>query len=88
MSRETKFTPTQQAVEDLADAALSVASTPISPEAIAEALRAAKSPEDLTTRLAAAYEGNQPDEFREILERALFAADVMGYAHDVEQNDA
>jgi len=88
VSRETKFTPTQQAVEDLADAALSVASTPISPEAIAEALRAAKSPEDLTTRLAAAYEGNQPDEFREILERALFAADVMGYAHDVEQNDA
>jgi phage gp29-like protein len=82
-----RFTKAQQAVEDLAGAALGAAKTPIAPNKIAAALRAAKDPEDLAGRLASVYEGDDATEFRDILERALFAADLMGYVHNTEQDD-
>jgi phage gp29-like protein len=81
------FTPAQQAIEDLADAALEEARSPIPVDAIKAAIEAATSPEDLAERLSEVYLGNSPDEFRGILERALFAADVMGYAHADSQAD-
>jgi len=78
------FTPEQQAVEDLADDATRRARAPIPPKAIAAAIRAATGPEDLADRLAEVYQGNSPEEFNGILERALFAADMMGYVHGIE----
>jgi len=83
---QDRFTPEQEAVEQLADGVLAEAPSPISPAALARAVREARSPEELASALAAVYRGNQPDEFRAILERALFAADLMGYVHSEETN--
>ena len=75
------FTPQQMAVEALADAGLRAAMPLIEPELIQSAIRAASSPEDLEERLAALARDSDPIRFRQLLERALFAADVLGYAH-------
>lgn len=78
---KSRFTKEQQAVEDLADELLKRLSSPVDPEAIAAAIRGAKDPQDLDNRLAVALGGADFEGFADILERALFAADVMGYAH-------
>jgi phage gp29-like protein len=75
------FTPDQQAIEDLADGVLNALSSPIDPSVIASAIRAAKDPQDLEARLAAILLGADTSEFNKTLEQALFAADIMGYAH-------
>ncbi len=75
------FTADQQAIEDLADGVLNALSSPINPAVIASAIRAAKDPQDLEVRLAAALLGLDSTDFNKTLEQALFAADVMGYAH-------
>jgi phage gp29-like protein len=82
-----KFTPAQTALEDLADDALAQAGQPIPPAAIRAAIRASTTPEDLMERLAALFEGNDAAEFQAVAERALFAADVLGYVH-MEDQDA
>ena len=74
-----KFTPDQQAIEDLADKI--PLKSPVDKSAIESAIRAATSPEDLEVRLAAVLDGADISEFSQHLEKALFAADVMGYAH-------
>jgi phage gp29-like protein len=74
-----RFSADQQLVEDLADAAVLGAPQPIPVELIRAAISKSTSPEDLTDRLAALYTGHDPVEFREWTERALFAADVLGY---------
>lgn len=79
------FTEGQQAVEDLADDAEVEAASPIPPAKIVAAIKASNSPDDLQERLAQIYDGNDPKAFRDLLERALFAADVMGYSHTEDQ---
>ena len=74
-----RFTADQQAIEDLADDALAQGAAPIPPADIRAAILAATSPEDLEDRLAAVMLNADPAEFRRTLERALFAADLMGY---------
>lgn len=75
------FTPQQMAIEALADAGLAANPPLIDSTLIQSAIKAAKSPEDLADRLALlAADANQV-EFRTLMERALFAADVLGYAH-------
>lgn len=76
-----RFTSEQQAIEELADAAINAAPPLISEDAIRSAIRAAKDPDDLEIRLSALALESDANEFRELLERALFAADIMGYAH-------
>jgi len=77
-----KFTKQQQQVEDQADAGLEEAGLPLDLDAIRTAITAATSPEDLEDRLFALI-GDQvaQEDFVEVLERALFAADVLGYVH-------
>lgn len=75
------FTPEQRAVEALLPAALA---SPIDPERLRTAIAAAKSPEDLEHRLAALMAGAEVAEFEDLLARALFAADVLGYVHAEE----
>lgn len=75
------FTPEQQAVEALADQTLAALGSPIKAELIASAIRAAKSPEDLEQRLALILSEADVSEFSRVLEKSLFACDVMGYAH-------
>lgn len=78
-----KFTPDQQVIEDLADNVLAKLSSPISNESIFNAIRAAKDYDDLADRLAVLFVETDTTEFRSVLERATFAADLMGYANNV-----
>lgn len=75
------FTPRQMAVENLADAALAAAPQPVDAGAVRTAVLAATGPEDLEARLALVLKDADLSEFRRVLEQALFAADVLGYAH-------
>lgn len=76
-----RFTAAQQAIEDEIERTLPrLAGGPIAPGAIASAIRAAKDPEDLMERLAVVLSDADDRAFRQTLERAMFAAEIMGYA--------
>lgn len=79
--RRPRFTPEQEAVEALGDKALALVGSPIPAADIRRAIDAATGPEDLAKRLAALLADSDPRAFREVMERALFAADIMGYGH-------
>lgn len=74
------LSPAQQALEHLGDDALVSAGQPIPASAIRAAIKAATGPDDLASRLAELYEGHDAKQFQTMLNQALFAADVMGYA--------
>lgn len=76
-----RFTAGQQAIEDQIDAHLGALPSPLDPKAIAGAIRAATSADDLVERLGLVLRDADRGVFNRVLERALFAADVMGYAH-------
>ncbi len=82
-TRTTRFTHQQNIVEDLADEALEAAGKPIAAEVIRSAVFAATDPEDLESRLLALIGPGTLDaeQFRAVLETALFTADVLGYVH-------
>ena len=75
-----EFTPGQQAIEDEIDRTLQALVSPISQAAMASAIRNAESPEDLYERLAVVMRDANGAELRKAFERAMFAADIMGYA--------
>lgn len=76
-----RFTNGQQAIEALADATASGMPPVLEQAAILRAIRLAKTPEDLLERLAILYQDADPAEFRARYEEALFASEVMGFAH-------
>lgn len=76
--RKTEFTPQQQAVEDAADALLDQVPEPIDPDLIGAAVRAARDPADLAVRLSLLLDERDP-RFAELLARAQFAAQTLGY---------
>lgn len=80
-AKPKRFTAEQEAVEDLTDRAIRRADDPLSRADIRAAIRASKTPDELTERLGAMLAGLDAPEFQELLQRTLFAADVMGYAH-------
>ena len=75
-----KFTEAQTGVEDLIAATTDRAPSPIPPAVIREAIERAGGPEELDAILARLASDYDPAAYRELLERALFAADVYGYA--------
>ena len=75
-----RFTEDQQVIEDLADSVLLNLGSPVSHEAISDAIKAARSYEDLADRLAVLL-GSDSKDFEAVLARATFAADVMGFVH-------
>lgn len=78
--RDSKFTKHQQQIEDLADAVQTEPTHPIKPEDVRSAVLAATSPEDLSDRLFSLIGDKVSEpEFRDALEKALYAADVLGY---------
>lgn len=79
-----KYSQGQQVIEDQAAAALLSMPDPIEAKAIAGAIRAARSVDDLEHRLQMLLKGKPDAEFAATLERAQFAAQVMGYAHAKE----
>jgi phage gp29-like protein len=80
-----RFTAGQQAIEDQVDNTLANFITPITHKAIASAIAGAASPEDLIERLGVALQDSDDSVFRQTLERALFAADLMGYGQAQKQ---
>lgn len=80
----SRFTPDQAALEALARATIRASSSPVPVETIRAAIAEATSPDDLRDRLGKIFATHNPADFAEITERALFAADVMGYAHAEE----
>lgn len=80
-SDPARFTRAQQAVEDLVAAGAKDLPQPIDPEAIRNAIRAATDPDDLIDRLGVLFGNADPIKFAKVVERAIFAAHVMGFAH-------
>lgn len=76
-----RFTAAQQAVEDLADVALSQCGQPVDSARVREAVLSASDPKDLEDRLAVLFSMADAATFQRTLEQALFAADVLGYTH-------
>ena len=75
-ARKRTFTPVQQGIED---GLQNMETTdPISPELVREAVLAARDEDDLRARLAALVKETDP-KFSQVLERASFAAAVLGY---------
>lgn len=75
------FTARQMVVERGIDATLDALASPVDAQDIQRAIRAARDPADLEERLGLLLRDSDPREFRQVFERALFAADVIGYAH-------
>ena len=78
---DAQFTPQQQVIEAIDEALLQHLGSPIKTDLVASAIKAATSPEDLERRLGIVLEGADVSEFSAVLEKSLFAADVLGYAH-------
>ena len=82
-----RFTADQQALEDLTDDAIARAPQPIDPARIRAAIKAATSYDDLLERLSELFEDHPAHEYRALMAQALFAADVLGYAHADQHSD-
>lgn len=80
-----RFTAGQQAIEDQVDRTLANFISPIQNKAIASAIANSTSPEDLIDRLGVAMQDADDAQFRQVLERAMFAADLMGYGQAQKQ---
>lgn len=78
---KTTLTPDQEEVETIAGDAIAKAKDPISTKDIRAAIFGATNPEDLKGRLAAVMTDADPAAFSEALERALVAAEILGYRH-------
>jgi phage gp29-like protein len=76
-----RFTRKQQAIEDGVDAVLGNLGDAIEDAEIKGAIRAAASRDELVDNLTALLAHVPGAQFRATLERALFAADILGYAH-------
>lgn len=76
--KKITFTPQQQAIEDEADALLAKAPEPIPVDTMLSAVKAATDPADLAVRLSLLLDQQDP-RFTELLARAQFAAQTLGY---------
>ena len=75
------FTPKQQVIETGVAATLPDLKSPLDGALLRDAIASATDPSDLEAKLAALLAGMDAAEFRQVLERALFAADILGYLH-------
>lgn len=76
-----RFTPEQQVIEDGIDEVLGDLDGIIASAELKAAIRAATTTEELVASLARLLADADPVEFQRVTERALFAADILGYAH-------
>lgn len=74
------FTPDQNEIEELVSLSIPEGGQPVPVAAIKQAIAASSSPAELAEQLAALYAGGEYRAFQAVLEHALFAADVVGYA--------
>lgn len=75
-----RFTKTQQEIEDLGDALMDAApANPLDPGRVRDAIMGAKDEADLRERLLVVWEKGPDKDFADTLEKAAFAARVIGY---------
>ncbi|MDX8382684.1 MAG: DUF935 family protein, partial [Ghiorsea sp.] len=79
-NKQPRFTKAQQSIEYLGDNAIKQAPDPIDETAIKDVIMAATSADDMLEKLADLAVGYDAANFAELAERALFTADVFGYA--------
>lgn len=84
-SAKPRFTPEQQVIERGIDEVLGDLGEVIGSAEIKAAIRVATSPEDLAEHLSRLLADADAPEFQRVMERALFAADIIGYAHASKQ---
>ncbi len=82
----SKFTPAQQVIENMIDASVAASSSPIPAQELQRIIAKAQSPEHLDELLSKAAIDADTAAYRELLERALFAADVFGYVAADKRN--
>ncbi|PPB79773.1 phage gp29-like protein [Albidovulum inexpectatum] len=75
---QQRFTDGQQRIEDAIAGLTDSAHGPIPPAAIASAIRGARDKAELAARLAVVAAGADDHTFRQMLERAMLAADLTG----------
>lgn len=81
-----QFTPEQEVIErGITELVDSMPNGVLSSAMIKEAIMAAKDPNDLATKLAVACQGADLNQFRIVLEKALYAAEVIGYVQATER---
>lgn len=73
------ISPGQASAEHLMAETLRQAASPIPPQRLRAVIAASRDPEDLLERLARLYADHDADAFRDLAERALYTADVLGY---------
>ena len=73
-----RFTPQQQAIEEATDRLLEQVPEPLPTDALLAAVKAATDPADLAVRLSLLLDDADP-RFAELLARAQFAAQTLGY---------
>jgi phage gp29-like protein len=81
LSGSPRFTPEQQVIERGIAEVLGNLPSVIADAEIKAAIRLATSPQDLHERLLVILDGAESPEFQRTFEKALFVADVLGYAH-------
>lgn len=74
----------QEAIDALGDDAVALSGSPITQADVRAAVKASTGPEDLVDRLGELAGHLPAAAFAELLERALFAAEVIGYAQETE----
>lgn len=80
-----QFTPTQQEIEDIGDAAMVESGQPLDPDLLRDAIFGAKDERDLRERLLVVWEKGLNASFTETLEKAAFAARIIGYVSAEER---
>lgn len=78
LAADAPFTEGQQAIEDAVASLVGQAPQPVSPEAIASAIRGARDEADLVARLGVAMAGADDVIYRRLLERAMTGAELTG----------
>lgn len=87
MSAQQKFNYGQQLIENLIQTTTKQSKSPVPIHLIKKAILEAESPEQLTDNFIKLYHGNSNNEFRDLLERALFTADIIGYVASEKKVD-
>lgn len=81
-----QFDPQQQEAEHLSDELVTGLPSPLSTEHIYQAIQASSNPDELAQHLADLIgDATLDEQFGALLERAIFAADVLGYSHRTAQ---
>ena len=80
-----RFTQDQEAVEHLIDAAMAQSASPIPAHKVRAAILAATDPEDLMDRLANLFGGEDAAAFQDLMAKALFSADVLGFSNAAQR---